>query len=101
MNRVSLPGCLAAVFLLASSALSQNERLETGLYLVRGEAASASKLEPIDEGERIVVYDYRFLRDKKPAPKHLVVGSEPDVPLSLAKETPAIHIRQWFPSASY
>ena len=86
MNRLLFPVCLGAVLLLAVAALSEETRLETGFYVIRAEAASASELGPIDESHRVVIYDYRFLRCKKPAPKHLLVRAAADVPLSLARK---------------
>lgn len=98
MNRVSFLVCLAALFFLAPAAGPQNEPLATGFYLVHDEAEVASELEPRDEGERIVVYDYRFLRDKKPTPKYLLVGSKPDVPLSLATQPRLFTSQNGFPA---
>jgi preprotein translocase subunit SecD len=59
---------------------------QAGFYLVAVEADSASALPAPSDEQRIVRYDYKFLRDtERGKPRYLLLPKTADVPLMLAK----------------
>lgn len=84
---IAVGAVLACVLLGLSSmeAADQKER-QTGFYLVAAEAESASALPVAKDGQRVVRYDYRHLRERERGqPLYLLLPKVADVPLVLAK----------------
>jgi hypothetical protein len=65
--------------------VNEYDKRQAGFYLVAAEADSAAVLPDASPGQRIVRYDYRFLRDtERGVPRYLLLSMTADVPLILA-----------------
>lgn len=61
-------------------------RLADGFYLILKASKKAGELKPASEKQRVVIYDYKFLKNKGGRqPRYLLVRTAPDVPLILAE----------------
>lgn len=68
----------------------ETEKPQVGFYLVIAEADSQSALPVATTDQRVVRYDYRFLRDsERGVPRYILLSKTADVPLLLSK-TPEI-----------
>ena len=78
---------LACMPISVSSALAEvGEKRQAGFYLVAAEAESAAGLPAAGAEQRVVHYDYKYLRDTERAqPLYLLLPKAADVPLVLAK----------------
>jgi preprotein translocase subunit SecD len=81
-------GSVAASLLLAVGSVGGGdaERRQAGFCLVAAEAERAEALPAASAEQRVVRYDYKFLReDERGSPRYLLLARVPDVPLVLAK----------------
>ncbi len=58
--------------------------LPDGFYIIHREGAGAAALGPLADDETVAVQEYRYLKEKQ-APVYLVVRTQPDVALVLAR----------------
>ncbi len=69
-----------------SQSLNQFDSCKVGFCLIVAEADSATTLPVVGFGQRVVRYDYRYLRDSERSnPRYLLLPETVDVPLVLSK----------------
>lgn len=65
-------------------AASPDDKHGTGFFLVVAQAESAAGLPAPVPGQRVVLYDYKLLREEeRDAPRYLLVSDSADVPIAL------------------
>jgi preprotein translocase subunit SecD len=86
--RVAVGVVLLACMLVSvcNARAEDTEKRHAGFYLVAAEAESAAALPAAGGEQRVVRYDYKYLRDTERAqPLYLLLPKTADVPLLLAK----------------
>jgi preprotein translocase subunit SecD len=86
MKKVTFLICMILVSFSIGFAQKQSDNRQVGFYLIAAEADSAVALPAPSTEQRIVCYDYKFLRDtERGKPRYLLLLKAADVPLILAK----------------
>ncbi len=86
VRRVGLVISMCVLAWVADARAGDREKRETGFYLVAAEAESAAALPAAGSEQRVVRYDYKYLRDaERGQPLYLLLAKTADVPLVLAK----------------